>query len=79
METILAITPTILTVVLAFITKNVNYSLLVGLYTGCLVLTNFNILKAVNVVIDHITGVFASGGNITTMMAILLLGGMLAD
>ena len=77
METILAITPTILTVVLAFITKNVNYSLLVGLYTGCLVLTNFNILKAVNVVIDHITGVFASGGNITTMMAILLLGGMI--
>ena len=77
METLLAIAPTILTVVLAFITKNVNYSLLVGLYTGCLVLTNFNILGAVNVVIDHITGVFASGGNITTMMAILMLGSMM--
>lgn len=77
METILAILPTILTVGLAFVTKNVYASLLIGLYTGSLILNQFNFLVAVNAVINAIIKVFSSGGNITTMMAILLLGGMI--
>ena len=77
METFLSIVPTILTVGLAFVTKNVYFSLLIGLYTGCLILTQYSLLGAVDKVIDYITGVFASGGNITTMMAILLLGSMM--
>lgn len=73
----LSLVPTIIAVGLALTTKNVYVSLLLGLLAGNTILLGGNLLQGVDGVIGSITTVFASGSNITTMLAISLMGGMI--
>ncbi|WP_130860978.1 Na+/H+ antiporter NhaC family protein [Bacilliculturomica massiliensis] len=74
---IMSLVPTIVAVGMALITQNVYASLLLGLFLGNVIISGYHIFAGVDGTINSITGVFASGGNVTTMLAITLLGGMI--
>ena len=74
---ILSIVPTIVAVGLALTTKNVYVSLLLGLVIGNVIIFDGNILSGVDGIIKSVETVFADGSNLTTMLAISLMGGMI--
>lgn len=74
---ILSIVPTIVAVGLALTTKNVYVSLLLGLFIGNVIIFDGNILSGVDGIIKSVETVFADGSNLTTMLAISLMGGMI--
>ncbi len=74
---ILSIVPTIVAVGLALTTKNVYVSLLLGLFIGNVIIFDGNILCGVDGIIKSVETVFADGSNLTTMLAISLMGGMI--
>lgn len=74
---ILSLVPTFMAVGLALTTKNVYVSLLLGLLAGNVIIAGGNLFAGVDGVIGSVTTVFASGSNITTMLAISLMGGMI--
>lgn len=74
---ILSIIPTLVAVGLALTTKNVYISLLLGLFIGNVIVFDGNILSGVDGIIKSIETVFADGSNLTTMLAISLMGGMI--
>lgn len=74
---ILSLVPTIIAVGLALTTKNVYVSLLLGLLAGNTIICGGNLLNGTDGVIASVTTVFADDSNITTMLAISLMGGMI--
>lgn len=74
---ILSLVPTVIAVGLALTTKNVYVSLLLGLLAGNTIIAGGNPLAGIDGVIASVTTVFADSSNITTMLAISLMGGMI--
>lgn len=75
---VLSVIPSILAITLAIVTKEVYTSLLVGIFTGCLILTDFNPLLAFTKMFDN---VFSKMGdaewNVPNMIFILFLGSLI--
>ena len=51
-ESVWSILPPIITIVLALATKEVYMSLLIGIFSGALLYTNFNVIEAVMTMFD---------------------------
>ena len=75
---VLSVIPPILAITLAIVTKEVYTSLIVGIFTGCLILTDFNPLLAFTKMFDN---VFSKMGdaewNVPNMIFILFLGSLI--
>ena len=53
-ESVWSILPPIITIVLALLTKEVYMSLLIGIFSGALLYTEFNVLEAIMTMFDVI-------------------------
>lgn len=74
---ILTLIPPILTVVLAFLSRQVMLSLIVGLFSGALILTNGNIITAVtDVFTDSVIGAINDSSHAAILVFTLTIGGM---
>ena len=51
-ESVCSILPPIITIVLALLTKEVYMSLLIGIFSGALLYTEFNVLEAIMTMFD---------------------------
>ena len=75
-NTIFSILPPVVAIVLALITKEVYSSLFLGIFVGCLLYVNGNILAALQDFVDRLcTNV---GGNASILMFLVLLGTLVA-
>lgn len=76
---ILSLIPPILACGLAFATKQVVVSLLIGLFSGALILQNYNLLNAFTETCGtYITGSITSTGHAATIIFLLVMSGMIA-
>jgi len=73
----LAIIPPILTIILAIVTKEILMSLLIGVFSGCLILTQWNPVSA----LEKMTGItvfqLTDVSNIYVVLIVFLLGGLI--
>ena len=69
--------PAVLAIVLAILTRNVIFSLLVAIFSGCLVLDSFHVLQALFHSIDFMVAVFENPGSTNTVLFTLLVGGLI--
>ena len=67
--------PPLLSVILAFVTKDVVVSLIVGIFSGTLIVSGGNPFKAILLMTDSIAGNLSDGWNIRIVLFCLLLGG----
>ena len=75
-NTIFSILPPVVAIVLALITKEVYSSLFLGIFVGCLLYVNGNLLAALQDFVDRLcTNV---GGNASILMFLVLLGTLVA-
>jgi Na+/H+ antiporter NhaC len=74
---ILAIVPPILTIILAIITKEVLMSLLIGVLSGCLILTQWNPVFALEKLTAITVSQLSDSSNICVVLIIFLLGGLI--
>jgi Na+/H+ antiporter NhaC len=73
-----SLVPPILTVVLAIWTRNIIVSLLMGIFFGSLILSNFNPFVAVlDVIEDRIFVQTSSSSNIQVLLVIMCIGGFI--
>ena len=78
-STILALAPPIIAIVLALITKEVYSSLFIGVLSGALLYSNFNIIGAVNAIVnDGLIANVADSWNAGILIFLVLLGIMVA-
>ena len=75
-ETIWSVCPPVLTIVLALVTKEVYMSLLIGIFSGAILYSNFNVIQA-------ILAMFAVmeekvGGNVNILVFLVVLGILVA-
>ena len=76
---ILSLVPPILACGLAFATKQVVVSLLIALFSGALILQNYNLLNAFTETCGtYITGSITSSGHAATIIFLLIMSGMIA-
>lgn len=71
-ESVWSLVPPIITIVLALITKEVYMSLIIGIFTGAMMFTGFDVLTA----IDTLFSIMADsvGGNVYILVFLVLLG-----
>ncbi len=74
---ILSIIPPVLAIFLAIRTKQVIFSLLIGIFFGWLIISNWNIFDAFIATLDAIVDVFKSSGNTRTVIFTLLIGALI--
>ena len=79
METygVLSLIPPIIAICLAFKTKNVFTALFTAIFAGCVILSGWNPVMAVQTMFDTMVGVFASANNVKSIFAVLIVGGMI--
>ena len=75
-NTIFSILPPVVAIVLALITKEVYSSLFLGIFVGCLLYVNGNLLAALQDFVDRLTT--NVGGNASILMFLVLLGTLVA-
>lgn len=75
-NTIFSILPPVVAIVLALITKEVYSSLFLGIFVGCLLYVNGDILAALQDFVDRLTT--NVGGNAAILMFLVLLGTLVA-
>ena len=75
-NTIFSILPPVVAIVLALITKEVYSSLFLGIFVGCLLYVNGDILAALQDFVDRLTT--NVGGNASILMFLVLLGTLVA-
>ncbi len=75
-ESVWSILPPIITIVLALVTKEVYMSLLIGIFSGALLYTNFNVLEAIMTMFDVMAD--KVGGNVNILVFLVILGIMVA-
>ncbi len=76
---ILSLVPPFLTVVLAFITREVVVSLLAGLLSGALILSHFNVVSAFTEAFGtYVTSAVADGSHAAILVFTLTIGGMVS-
>lgn len=73
----ISVLPPIITIILAFITKNVFISIFLGLLLGNLVIYDLNIISAINGTLNGIVSVFESNGNTIVILVLLLIGALI--
>lgn len=73
----LSVLPPIITIILAFITKNAFISLFLGLILGNLVICDMNIMAAINGGLNGIVSVFESRGNTIVILVLLMIGALI--
>lgn len=74
---ILVLIPPVLTVVLAFLTRQVVVSLIAGLFSGALILANGNIVDAFTSTFSgYVTGAIGDGSHPAILVFTLTIGGM---
>lgn len=71
-ESVWSILPPIITIVLALATKEVYMSLLIGIFSGALLYTNFNVIEAVMTMFDVLAD--KVGGNVNILVFLVILG-----
>jgi Na+/H+ antiporter NhaC len=84
-----AVVPPLLTIVLAIVTKEVLLSLFIGVYVGCLIITSWNPLVALEKLVEIIVGTYDETGefvfsgtlsdpwNVQVLIIVTLLGGLI--
>ena len=78
-STVMALAPPIIAIVLALITKEVYSSLFIGVLSGALLYSNFNIIGAVNAIVnDGLIANVADSWNAGILIFLVLLGIMVA-
>ena len=78
-STVLALAPPVIAIVLALITKEVYSSLFVGVLSGALLYSNFNVVGAVNAIVnDGLIANVADSWNAGILIFLVLLGIMVA-
>lgn len=73
----ISVLPPLITIILAFLTKNVFISLFLGLLLGNLVIFDMNIIAAINGSLNGIVAVFESRGNTIVILVLLLIGALI--
>lgn len=71
-ESVWSILPPIITIVLALATKEVYMSLLIGIFSGALLYTNFNVIEAIMTMFDVLAD--KVGGNVNILVFLVILG-----
>ena len=78
-STVLALAPPVIAIVLALITKEVYSSLFIGVLSGALLYSNFNVVGAVNAIVnDGLIANVADSWNAGILIFLVLLGIMVA-
>ena len=78
-STVMALAPPIIAIVLALVTKEVYSSLFIGVLSGALLYSNFNIIGAVNAIVnDGLIANVADSWNAGILIFLVLLGIMVA-
>lgn len=72
-----SVVPPILTIVLALVTKNVFFSLLIGIFTSSMVLCGESPLTGLNDAFYSFIHTFESSGNTITLISFLLIGALI--
>ena len=72
-----SVVPPILTIVLALVTKNVFFSLLIGIFTSSMVLCGRSPLTGLNDAFYSFIHTFESSGNTITLISFLLIGALI--
>ncbi len=72
-----SVVPPILTIVLALVTKNVFFSLLIGIFTSSMVLCGGSPLTVLNDAFYSFIHTFESSGNTITLISFLLIGALI--
>lgn len=72
-----SVVPPILTIVLALVTKNVFFSLLIGIFTSSMVLCGGSPLTGLNDAFYSFIHTFESSGNTITLISFLLIGALI--
>ncbi|MEM9328073.1 MAG: Na+/H+ antiporter NhaC family protein [Bacteroidota bacterium] len=73
-----SIIPPVLAIVLAITTRQVTFSLLVGLLVGALIMEGGNLLGAFLLTLDGLIDVFQSAGSTRTVVFTLLIGALIS-
>ena len=73
-STVWALLPPIIAIVFALKTKEVYLSLLLGIVTGTLLLTNFHIVESMNLLFDTVVNCLSKPSNIGILMFLVMLG-----
>lgn len=71
-ETAWSILPPIITIVLALLTKEVHFALIIGIFSGALIFSKFNILMAIDTMFTVIADSIST--NIFILMFVVMLG-----
>ena len=75
-ETIWSVFPPILTIVLALMTKEVYMSLLIGIFSGAMLYSNFNVIQAILTMFAVMEE--KVGGNVNILVFLVILGILVA-
>ena len=75
-ETIWSVFPPILTIVLALMTKEVYMSLLIGIFSGAMLYSNFNVIQAILTMFAVMEE--KVGGNVNILVFLVILGVLVA-
>ncbi len=75
-ETVWSVLPPVITIVLALATKEVYMSLLIGIFSGALLYTDFNVLNAIMTMFEVMADKI--GGNINILIFLVILGILVA-
>ncbi len=75
-ESVWSILPPIITIVLALLTKEVYMSLLIGIFSGAMLYTQFNVLEAIMTMFDVMAD--KVGGNVNILVFLVILGILVA-
>ena len=75
-ETVWSVLPPVITIVLALATKEVYMSLLIGIFSGALLYTDFNVLNAIMTLFEVMAD--KVGGNINILIFLVILGILVA-
>ena len=73
-STVWVLLPPIIAIVFALKTKEVYLSLLLGIVTGTLLLTNFHIVESMNLLFDTVVNCLSKPSNIGILMFLVMLG-----
>ena len=74
---LLSVLPPLLAIVLALLTRQVYISLVVGIWLGWLIISDWNILQGSIATLEGFVEVFRSPGNTRTIMFSALVGALL--
>src|SRR6056297_3368081 len=74
---ILSILPPLIAILLALTTKQVFISLILGIFSGTLIITDWSFFAAVNMTLEEIVAIFAEGWITKTIIFSFMVGGLI--